>query len=246
MKTKIHDFIRAEDIMSKDTFVVDIKASIRDAAQLMVKYNTNCLIVMKKTKPIGIITDENITKIVAEDKNIKKTKIKSVMSKPLFTATSDNSFFEIIKLMKKKNIRKLPVLREDSLIGIITEKEVTKGVLYVNKVLNKTFRNGFISPDEYKKQEENLIKSILEKGLKKEPPWVKKEIDLLRKIYEEQEQVYKKLVSTSRKYTLTDWRKNIWVDCKFKHEKMENDEIVFMCKKLKDYCVYKDCPLNKL
>jgi predicted transcriptional regulator len=244
--TKAKSFIRAKDIMSKDVFVVDINSSVFNAAKLMTKYKTSCLIAMKKTDPEGMITENDITRFVTKNKDPKKSNVKSIMSSPIITANVDNSFFEVIKLMKDKSIKKIPVIKKNEIIGIITEKDMSNGIIYINKVLNKTLREGYITIEEHKKEEEILLKKLEEGFIKKEPPWVKKELSLLKKIYKEQSEVIEKISKASRKYTLTEWRKSIWLGCKYKKEKMENDEIVYKCLKLKDFCVYQNCPLNKI
>ncbi|MBN2422424.1 CBS domain-containing protein [Candidatus Woesearchaeota archaeon] len=231
--------------MSKKVFVVDANSSVLEAAKLMTKYKTSCLITMNKTKPAGIITENDITKFASSNKNSEQEKISSILSSPIVIAEGDNSFFEVLSLMKKKKLKRIPIVKKNMIVGIITETEIIKGIVYINQILNKTLREGYITPDQHKKGEEEILRHVLEEGLRREPPWVKKEIDLLRRIYEEQEEVIKKISKSTRKYSLTEWRMNIWTECKYKKEKMKNNEIIYMCDKLNGFCVYKNCPLNK-
>ncbi|MFH0874549.1 MAG: CBS domain-containing protein [archaeon] len=237
-------FIRAEEVMSKDVFVVDNKATILTAAKLMVKYKTSSLIAMENTKPKGIITEYDVIQLVVKGEDHNKIPVSKVMSTPIVTVDYEDSFFEVIKLMRNKNFKRIPVLKNNVIVGLINEAEVTKGIIYINKLLNEELRGGMITKDAHRNAEEDMLKNVLVESLKKEPPWVKKQLELLQKISSEQEEVIKKIVSSAKKYTLGDWRINIWSNCEFKFEKMKNNEIIYMCKKLNNFCVYKNCPLN--
>ncbi|MBU0757735.1 MAG: CBS domain-containing protein [Nanoarchaeota archaeon] len=232
--------------MSKDVFVIDSDATIFDAAKLMVKYNTGLLIVMEKRKPAGIIAEHDLVIIMTKSKDTKEIKVKECMSKPIITVDYDDSFFKVLKLANKKKLKNLPVLKNNTIVGKITQQEISLGTVRVIKFLNGTLRKGFISSDEHRMVETEVLKNVLSDSLQKEPPWVKRELELLEQIYNEQQKVMTKIADkATKKYSLTEWKMNIWNGCQYKMQKTENNEIVNICRKLNKYCSYAPCPLNK-
>jgi len=100
--------------------------SVKHAAFMMNKHNIgNCIVT--SGKPIGIITESDIVrKVVAEGKSAEKTQIKHIMTTPLLIIDPYMEIEEAAKTMAKCNIRRLPVIENDKLIGIITEKDINR------------------------------------------------------------------------------------------------------------------------
>jgi CBS domain-containing protein len=121
--------IYVKDIMVKPVKTINYNKTVRDAAALMKKYGKGSLIVVKNKKPIGIITaDDIIHKIVA--KNIKPTsiKVKDVMSSPLITITSDSTCVDAAKKMRRNNVKRLPVVDNGKLVGIVSLDDIAVAV----------------------------------------------------------------------------------------------------------------------
>jgi len=241
---KADQFIRAKEVMSKDVFVVDVNASVYDAVKIMVKYRTDALVAMEKTIPKGVVTETDITYFIVNCADPKSQKVESIMSAPIFTVDVEDSFFDIIKTMHKKNLKRVPVVSNNVIVGMINENDITKGILQITKVLNEELRQGIITSDEHEKVETDVFKHLMKETLRQEPPWVKRQIELLQQIHAEQQQVIESISKSTKKYNLSDWRVNIWTNCTHKKEKMKNNEIIYMCDKSGKFCVYKDCPLN--
>jgi CBS domain-containing protein len=121
--------IYVKDIMVKPVKTINYNKTVRDAAALMKKYGKGSLIVVKNKKPVGIITaDDIIHKIVA--KNIKPTsiKVKDVMSSPLITITSDSTCVDAAKKMRRNNVKRLPVVDNGKLVGIVSLDDIAVAV----------------------------------------------------------------------------------------------------------------------
>ena len=121
--------------MAKETLVkeamktnlVKIKpsATVLEAAQLMKKRKIGNVLVVENNQPIGILTESDILKkVVAEGKNAKDVIIKDIMSTPVIVIEPYVSLDEAMKTMSKCNIRRLPVIENQELIGVITEKDI--------------------------------------------------------------------------------------------------------------------------
>ncbi|MBC7129263.1 MAG: CBS domain-containing protein [Thermoplasmatales archaeon] len=119
--------ILVKDIMSKAPVIVKSKASVIDAAKEMKIEKVGSVIVVENGKPVGILTESDILKkIVAEGKDASKIKVKDVMSTPLISISPDEKIEKAVKLLGKNRIRRLPVIENGKLVGIITERDIVQ------------------------------------------------------------------------------------------------------------------------
>jgi CBS domain-containing protein len=117
--------IAVKDIMVKPVITIDLNKTAQDAGILMKKIRRGCLIVTKNGKPVGILTDSDlIRKIVSQDVQPSKVKIKDIMSKPLVTVKPEDDILIAVGKMKKNNIHRLPVVKEGKVIGIISLTDI--------------------------------------------------------------------------------------------------------------------------
>jgi predicted transcriptional regulator len=106
--------------------VVKPNTTVKDAAQLMRKKRIGSVIIMEK-KPIGILTESDIIeKVVAEDKRASDVLVKDIMTTPIIVIEPYIDLEEAMKTMSSCNIRRLPVVEEGKLIGIITQKDIIR------------------------------------------------------------------------------------------------------------------------
>jgi signal-transduction protein with cAMP-binding, CBS, and nucleotidyltransferase domain len=93
----------------------------------MAQEGVSAIITTSEGKAEGILTERDILKrIVAEDKNSKKTKIKEIMSSPLVTIEPTTSLEEAAHIMFEKKIKNLPVIHENRLVGFISLQDICK------------------------------------------------------------------------------------------------------------------------
>jgi CBS domain-containing protein len=72
-------------------------------------------------RPAGIVTDRDIVvSIVADGDNPADFVVEDIMSKNLHLVQEDESIFEILKILGKHSIRRVPVLRKGKLVGIVS------------------------------------------------------------------------------------------------------------------------------
>ena len=109
-----------KDIMKKNVITIDGSMSIQEAAQMMTDANIGCVIVTKKDKPVGIITERDfVTRIAAEGRPLF-TDVSHVMSIPLITISPEETVWDAAEIMRVKRIHKLPVQEGNEIVGIIT------------------------------------------------------------------------------------------------------------------------------
>jgi CBS domain-containing protein len=111
--------MQIKELMTTDVSTVNPQSRIMDAAKIMRDLNVGAVPIVEGTKPVGIITDRDITiRNVANAGDIN-TPVNQLMSKNLVFANPDMSDQEAARLMSKKQIRRLPVVDNNNLVGIV-------------------------------------------------------------------------------------------------------------------------------
>jgi CBS domain-containing protein len=114
-----------KEAMKTNLVLINATANVLEAAKLMKKRKIGNVIIVENNQPIGILTESDILKkVVAEGKNVKDVIIKDIMSTPVIVIDPYVTLDEAMKTMTKCNIRRLPVVENDELIGVITEKDI--------------------------------------------------------------------------------------------------------------------------
>ncbi len=122
--TKSLSEIIVEDIMNKSLISADSSTTVFQIANLMEKGGIGAIIVKKDNIPAGIITDRDFAIKITTQKLPLDTPIDKVASYPLETINSKESILVAANLMSSKKIRKLAVVNDDKVIGIITSTDL--------------------------------------------------------------------------------------------------------------------------
>lgn len=121
-------------IMTKTPVTIKPDTTVRNALQLMIRKDIGSLIVAKDGKAVGIITERDVTRRSlrpAKVKGVYERPVTRLMSRPLITVPSTTPVWEAFETMVIKKIRRLPVVDQDRLIGIVTERDLFKWVIRV-------------------------------------------------------------------------------------------------------------------
>jgi len=116
-----------KEAMNMKLVIVEPHLTVLEAAKLMKNKGIGNVIVVEKDLPIGILTESDILKkVVAEGKEAKVTKVKDVMSTPVLVTDPYVTLEQAMRIMGKCNIRRLPVTENGKLIGVITQKDISR------------------------------------------------------------------------------------------------------------------------
>lgn len=119
--------IRVGELISGRLIYIDSEDNVIKAAILMRENNISSLLVKHKGDFVSIVTEKDIiNKVVAEELYPGDVKVSEIMSKDLFTVSKNESIEEAAKLMRKKGVRRLVVLEDERIVGIITETDIAK------------------------------------------------------------------------------------------------------------------------
>jgi len=115
--------------MRRNPPTVSPSEPVSSLSYIMIRENIGAVIVIEKKKPIGIITEKDILeRVLTQDKDIYKTHAKDVMSTPLISIEANQPIRDALKIMNDKKIRRLAVMEEGSLIGLITERRLLESI----------------------------------------------------------------------------------------------------------------------
>ncbi|HJW96676.1 MAG TPA: CBS domain-containing protein [archaeon] len=117
--------IKVKNIMKTRVITADPGVSITHAAKMMTNNRVGSIIVIKSGKPVGIVTDDDIVGIVAGNRNPNVVKIRDIpVRKKFVTASPEETITEVTKKMIKNGIKRVPVVKNGKLIGIVSDKEI--------------------------------------------------------------------------------------------------------------------------
>lgn len=114
--------MKVKDIMKK-AVTLDKDKTIKDAASLMSKKAIGSLIIIDKTKVIGIITERDVMKYLSKSNNLNE-KVEKITSKKLISIEPHYSLEDAAEIMSENKIKKLPVIKKGDLLGIITATDI--------------------------------------------------------------------------------------------------------------------------
>ncbi len=117
-----------KDIMTWHVVSIGLDSSVLEAAVLMSDHIIGCLVIVKGDVPVGIVTERDFVRRVVSEKLPLDTKVSEIMSKPLITVDIEASLREAARLMSNSKIRRLPVLNQGKLVGIVVAADFVRNL----------------------------------------------------------------------------------------------------------------------
>ena len=132
---------KVRDIMQKNVITIESVKKAQDAAIILKEKDISFLVVVKEGKPIGIVSERDIVrKIVADNNDAQTTQLEIVMSKNFKWVEPNASIESAVQKMLNSNIRRLVVLENENLVGVITQTDLTE-FLRSKILINATVEN---------------------------------------------------------------------------------------------------------
>jgi len=121
--------MEVRDVMSKDVATISPNKSVFSAAKMMSESNISCIVVVDNGIVLGILTETDLLRRVAEqEKDFTTIRVSEIMSSPVETIPSNLSILDAGKIMEARRIKKLPILEENRLVGIITQTDLIRAL----------------------------------------------------------------------------------------------------------------------
>jgi CBS domain-containing protein len=112
---------KVKDVMIQKVKTADSDDTVLDVANAMNRHEIGSVIISKKGKAVGIVTERDILKrIVSKNRDPSRTKIREVMSSPLVTVKPSTTVTRAAKTMIKEKVKKLVVTNSGKLVGILS------------------------------------------------------------------------------------------------------------------------------
>jgi len=117
-----------KQIMNNFVVSVDSSVTATNAAKMMEDTGVGSIVVLENNLPIGIITDRDfVIKITAHCYPID-TPVRRIMSSPLISIDPNSDLWVASDLMSTRNVKKLPVIDDDKVVGMLTSSDLVKHI----------------------------------------------------------------------------------------------------------------------
>jgi CBS domain-containing protein len=141
--------ILVEDLMTPKVVTIDSGIDLFEAQRIMRKNNFRKLVMAEKGEVSGIITQSDLCKAVANLKTpiVDSPKVSDVMTRKVMTATPEDSFKQVKKLMAQRDMGSVVVTEKDVIVGIFTEFDIVSEYFFnPNRLKNSYMRHLMTSP----------------------------------------------------------------------------------------------------
>jgi CBS domain-containing protein len=126
MKEKAKDIL-VEEIMSRNPRTASSDITAQSAAKIMKQEDVGSLIIIEDGAAVGMLTEKDLVqKIVAAGRSPSKVIIANIMSTPLITISPTESVADAAKRMANLKLRRLPVVKDEKLVGVLTENDLLR------------------------------------------------------------------------------------------------------------------------
>jgi CBS domain-containing protein len=129
------------DIMEKNVVTIEDDKTALDAAHLISEKDVSFLVIMKNNIPIGVLSESDFVKrLAADDKKASEVIVSEIMSSNFRWVEPETEIEDAIQKMLNNNIRRLVILDDSKLAGVITQTDLT-GFLRDKLLVDKTIKN---------------------------------------------------------------------------------------------------------
>tara|TARA_Y100001956_G_scaffold79781_1_gene93555 strand:+ start:49 stop:465 length:417 start_codon:yes stop_codon:yes gene_type:complete len=113
------------DIMEKDVITIENDKTAQDAAKIIAEKDISFLVIMNEGSPQGVLSESDfVRKVAAEDKKASEIKISEIMSYKFRSVEPTTTIEDAIQKMLNNNIRRLIIIDDEKLVGVITQTDL--------------------------------------------------------------------------------------------------------------------------
>ena len=122
--------MKAQDIMTKNPSCVTPETRIQDAARMMKDEDVGIIPVVESQgskKLVGVITDRDIAiRVVADGVASSSSSVRDVMTSNITTSAPGDSVKDVMALMGREQVRRIPIVDKGELVGIIAQADIVR------------------------------------------------------------------------------------------------------------------------
>jgi CBS domain-containing protein len=138
--------IYVKDVMTRQVRTIGEEATISAAAKVMARWKIGALVIVKDDRPTGMLTEGDVSRLVAKGLDPRTTPV-TIGRKKLITVTPDERIEVAAKTMAEAGVKKLPVLEEGKLVGILTQTDIVNSSFALVTSLKEMVQARYRPPD---------------------------------------------------------------------------------------------------
>ena len=136
-----HNMAQIRDIMEKNVITIEHDKTALNAARLISEKDVSFLVIMKNDTPVGVLSESDFVKrLAANDKKASDVIVSEIMSSNFRWVEPKTELEDAIQKMVNSNVRRLVILDDNKLAGVITQTDLT-GFLRDKLLVDKTIKN---------------------------------------------------------------------------------------------------------
>jgi CBS domain-containing protein len=116
------------EVMTKDVVVVSPEDPVERAVRSMIDHDIGAVVVLEGKTPVGILTERDLMRRMLDQPDLLSARVDAVMSSPVVTTAPDVEMADAFDVMNAGNVRRLPVVEREGLVGIVTERDLLRWV----------------------------------------------------------------------------------------------------------------------
>lgn len=129
--------LAVRDVMTRTVVTATPDMSAAEAGKKMVENRVGNILIVEEGRPVGIVTESDmVAKVISKNVKPGSIKLEQLMSQPLITTKSSDDINDAVLVMAQKKIRRLPVIDDGELVGIITDADVIQASSEINQILD--------------------------------------------------------------------------------------------------------------
>jgi CBS domain-containing protein len=123
--------------MVTNLITIEAATTAKKAAELMDKHDIGCLVVVSYGNPVGIVTERDmLRRVLLQKRDLGKIRVGNIMSAPLIASNPQTDIRDAVRLMNERRIKKLPVIDEGQLVGLVSLTDVMRSLAYFEHVIS--------------------------------------------------------------------------------------------------------------
>jgi CBS domain-containing protein len=119
---------RLEGLMVKEVVALAPARSVGEAVRAMVDHGIGSVVVIRGEEPVGVFTERDFLRRIVDVPDLLGRSLEAVMTAPVVTLAPEAEVFDAFEVMTAKGIRRLPVVQDGRLVGMVTERDLLRWV----------------------------------------------------------------------------------------------------------------------
>jgi len=138
--------IYVKDVMTGHVRTIGEESTISEAAKVMARYKIGALVIVAGDRATGMLTEGDVSRLVAKGLDPRTTPV-TIGRKKLVTVTPDERIEVAAKIMADAGVKKLPVIEEGKLVGILTQTDIVNSSFALVTSLKEMVQARYRPPD---------------------------------------------------------------------------------------------------